>query len=431
MHSEGNGAITLIRYFAIIAALVVLGGCGRDTAEVIARAYVAPEKLNLRRELNQKTGTVAVLNHGDRVDIIDVRRRFVEIRTRKGQEGWVDSLQLLSQEQMDQIRRDEERYLTYPSEGGATVYEALNIHIEPSRQSPAFAKISEGGSVSVLAHKLAPKTNAPYRAPTFERPTPERRSRKERNAKRSILPAPPAPPPAPANWQEMSTQKVDGAESIAEQKARKEKETAEKKSVAAAEAAKPVLMEDWTLVRTKNNDIGWVLSRNLNMSIPDEVAQYAEGKRITSYFSLGDVQDDEKGLKHNWLWTTASEQEPYDFDAWRVFLWNRHHHRYETSYRLGHLEGYFPVHVDAADPNPFDRTFEIITKDDDGKMRVRKYSFDSTRVHLVGTQDYSAEAAAESARAGGIDTNKLQSKIPHDGWFKHQWSTLKRRFSGA
>src|SRR5579859_4146022 len=107
MHFEGNGAFTIVRFFPLLAALLVLAGCGRDAAEVIGQAYVAPEKLNLRRELNEKDSTVAVLDHGDKVDIIDVRRRFVKVQTRKGQEGWVDSLQLLSREQMDQIGRDD------------------------------------------------------------------------------------------------------------------------------------------------------------------------------------------------------------------------------------------------------------------------------------------------------------------------------------
>ena len=109
-----------------------------------------------------------------------------------------------------------------------------------------------------------------------------------------------------------------------------------------AEPKKPVILEDWSLVRTKDNQIGWVLTRNLIMSIPDEVAQYAEGKRITSYFDLGAVHDELKGMKHNWLWTTSSAPLPYDFDAWRVFLWNRRRHRYETSYRQRDVEGYFP-----------------------------------------------------------------------------------------
>jgi hypothetical protein len=426
MHSEGNGAAVVVRAAFVFLALLLLAACSRDSADAIARAYIAPEKLNLRGDLTQKNSTVAVLNHGEPVEIVDVRRRFVKVRTRKGQEGWVDSLQLLSQEQMDQIRRDDERYVNYASAGKAGVYETLNIHIEPNRQSPAFTKIPEGGSVDVLAYKLVPKTAAPPRPPSFERPLPDRRSRKKQVAKQSNLPPPPPPPKPPANWQELSTERVDGAESVADRKQRKDEETVPKKI---AELKKPVVMETWALIRTKDKQVGWVLARNLLMSIPDEVAQYAEGKRITSYFELGSVQDSDKGLKHHWLWTTAAQQQPFDFDAWRVFIWNRRRHRYETSYRQRNLEGYFPVQVDPADPNAFGRTFAIVTKDDDGKMRRRKYSFDGTLVHLLSTENYTLGPEKENRPAPGID--KLHPTKPHDNWLRRALNGMRRRFSGA
>lgn len=409
--------------------LLSLTSCMQQQNEVLGEAYVAPATLNLRRELTQKNSSVTTLKHGDKVAIIDTRRRFVKVRTKKGEEGWVDSLQLLSPEQMEQIQKDTQHALTLPSEGSAGVFEALNIHIDPSRQSPAFARIPEGGSVAVLAHRIEPKISEPPKPPNLvtERPQPlSRRQRKERQARgNSRLPAPPPPPKPPANWQELSAERIDGAQSTADIKADKDKEASDKKAL---ELKKPVVLEDWSLVRTKDNQCGWVLSRNLVMSIPDEVAQYAEGKRITSYFDLGSVQDDEKGLKHNWLWTTASRLEPYDFDAWRVFLWNRRHHRYETSYRQRDLEGYFPVHVNAPDANAFGRTFELITKDDDGKFRRRAYLFDGTRVHLTGTADY-RPGAEKSGSAAGIDTNQLHAKMSKDGWLKRHWNALKQRIS--
>ncbi len=413
-----------------LLSLLQLTSCVQQPSDVLGEAYVAPATLNLRRELTQKNSSVATLKHGEKVAIIDTRRRFVKVRTQKGEEGWVDSLQLLSSEQMEQIRKDTQHALTLPSEGAAGVFEALNIHIDPSRQSPAFARIPEGGSVAVLAHRIEPKTSEPLKPPNLvtERPQPlSRRQRRERQARsNSRLPAPPPPPKPPANWQELSSERIDGAQSTADIKADKEKQAAEKKAV---ELKKPVILEDWSLVRTKDNQCGWVLSRNLVMSIPDEVAQYAEGKRITSYFDLGSVQDEEKGLKHNWLWTTASRLEPYDFDAWRVFLWNRHHHRYETSYRQRDLEGYFPVHVDAPDANALGRTFELITKDDDGKFRRRAYMFDGTRVHLTATEDYQPSGAGKSGSAAGIDTNHL-AKMPKHGWISRHWTALKQRVFG-
>ncbi len=422
-----------------LASLLQLTGCVKQSDDVLGQAYVAPATLNLRREVNQKNSAVALLKHGEKVGIVDSRRRFVKVRTEKGDEGWVDSLQLLSPEQMAQIRRDTQHALSLPSEGAAGVFEALNVHIEPSRQSPAFARIPEGGSVAVLAHRIEPKNSAPAKPPNLvaERPQPlSRRQKRERQLRSSAsrLPAPPPAPKPPANWQELSAERIDGAQSTAEVQANKDQADKEKQSSGkmALELKKPVILEDWSLVRTKDNQCGWVLSRNLVMSIPDEVAQYAEGKRITAYFDLGSVQDEEKGLRHDWLWTTSSGLQPFDFDSWRVFLWNRRRHRYETSYRQRDVEGYFPVHVDAADSNALGRTFELITKDDDGKFRRRSYAFDTSRVHLTGTEDYQPDAAGNGDKTGGvdangIDTNKLQAKMPREGWFHHGWSALKRR----
>ncbi len=411
--------------------VLALTGCGNDSPPVLGEAYVAPATLNLRRQLTQKNSAVAILRHGERVDIIDVRRRFVKVRTGKGAEGWVDSIELLSPEDMIRVRQEREDALTLPSEGSATPYETLNIHIEPSRKSPAFAQILEGDSVSILAYKLAPKLSGPVKPPSLILDRPQPPSRRHRSAHagrtRSQLPPPPAPPKPPANWQELSAERIDGTESTADLKEKKDQQAAEKK---AEEVKKHVILEDWALIRTKSHQVGWVLFRNLMISIPDEVAQYAEGKRITSYFSLGDVNDSDKGLKHNWLWTTSSAAVPYDFDGWRVFLWNRRRHRYETSYRQRDVEGYFPVHVDAPTSSEAERTFELITKDDDGAFRKRAYAFDGVRVHLTTTENYNP-AAARKNKPGGTEPSKLRTRSSKTGWLARHWQALKQRLSGA
>jgi hypothetical protein len=417
--------LLLLRIFAggalVCVLLSVLVGCAGQMNDTLGVAYVAPATLNLRRELTEKNGSVAVLKHGDLVYILELRRRFVRIRAKGGAEGWVDSVQLLPPDEMNRIRRDTEYALALPSEGSAGVYEALNIHLDPNRQSPAFARIPESGSVEVLEHKLQPKLSPQPKPPVFElrslHTSPPRKAKSKKAGTTFRLPAPPPPPRAPQNWLELSPGLVDTH-------ADAQKNLADKKVQA---PGKPVPMEDWSLVRTKDKQCGWVLSRNLVMSVPDEVAQYAEGKRITSYFDIGTVQDEEKGVKHNWLWTTASELEEYDFDAWRVFLWNRHRHRYETSYRQRDVEGYFPVHVDPVENQSPQRTFELITRDDDGKLRRRTYLFDGVRVHLQGQEDIKSAAASTTA-ATPSEQAKPQEKVRRPNWMLREWNQLKQRF---
>lgn len=383
--------------------LLVLFGSACQTVQSPSGpvAYVAPQTLTVRRDLTDKNSTAALLKHGDRVDVIETRRRFVKVRTRTGVEGWVDAVQLLTADDMSRIQQENNRELQLPSEGVAGVFEPLNIHVGPSRQSPAFAKIPEGGSVQVLAQRLVARVNGPPKPPVFDIPKPEAHRSAHKKKKEAAFPFPrPLPPRAPADADTPLA-------SVA-------------KPVAPEEPAKPPVLESWTLVRTSSRQVGWVLSRNLVMSIPDEVAQYAEGRRITSYFDLGVVNDEQKGLKHNWLWTTSSEAEPYDFDAWRVFLWNRRHHRYETSYRQRDVEGYFPVTVDKTVPGAAGASFQVITKEDDGKLWLHSYSFDGVLVHASGRVLYQPESPKLLLAQSGETPARA-------GWLRVKWSDFVSR----
>ena len=141
----------------------------------------------------------------------------------------------------------------------------------------------------------------------------------------------------------------------------------------------PVAPDEWTLIRNSRNQSGWVMTRKIYMAIPDEVAQYAEGKRITSYFSLGKMQD-ESGPKDIWLWTTISSgPHAYDFDSYRVFVWASRHHRYETAYIQRRLEGFFPVRASEG-------KFSLVTAKEDGRRYRQSFELIGNRVHLFNEQ---------------------------------------------
>ncbi len=375
--------------------------------------------VNVRSQLNQKNSTVVVLKHGDRVGIVDVRRRYIKVRTAKGAEGWVDSFDLLRPQDMERINRERAQARALPVEAYATAYESLNIHLDPSRVSPAFAQIPEGGPVSILARKVTPKATLANRSPVlFEKPKLPVREKRHKSVN-VLRPPMPAPPGVPLDWETaLGSGERSESEDAPADVSKKGKST---------KPETPPVMEAWTLVRTKNQETGWVLSRNLMMSIPDDVAQYAEGKHITSYFDLGIINDDERGPKHNWLWTTISGAEAFDFDSWRVFLWNRHRHRYETSYRMRQVEGYFPVRVDPGAATSLARTFHLVTKDEDGHYRERTYNFDGTRVHLAGVENYPPEGAVnrDAEQATKKDAGASAS------WLKREWTALKQRLSGS
>ena len=352
--------------------LLVMPACrsGEPRATAIGEAYAGPATLGLRRDIPLQSPVVATVRHGDRLEIVQRRRRFLKVRAPGGAEGWIEDHLLLSSEEIAALKEVERRALTLPSQGLASTYDQLNVHTEPNRLSPSFLQVKEGEKVDVVAHVTAPRT-PPERKPLIPpKPKALPPARKRAESKYPMPPMPPPPPP-PANWKELSKAPPEVQQAIADRNA--------------ANAPPP---DDWSLVRNAKGESGWVLTRRLYMAIPDDVAQYAEGHRITSYFALSDVRDGDV-VKHNWLWTTitssGSGDHPYDFDSFRVFTWSLRRHRYETAYIQRNVEGYFPVLTRPAG-------FSVCVVNRSGARTRRSYSFIATTVRLAGEQPCEAPA---------------------------------------
>jgi hypothetical protein len=130
--------------------------------------------------------------------------------------------------------------------------------------------------------------------------------------------------------------------------------------------------EDWFLVRNATA-VGWGLVSNLDMSVPDEVLQYAEGKRVVAWFVL----DPGPALDHpTILWATSSAMGlPYDFDSLRVFVWATRHKRYETGYVEHNARGNYPIQILKNPPG-----FIVTTQNKQGVLTPHKFVLDANRV---------------------------------------------------
>jgi SH3-like domain-containing protein len=154
---------------------------------------------------------------------------------------------------------------------------------------------------------------------------------------------------------------------------------------AGAKQIKP--MEDWWLARDQQGHVGWVLGRMIDLDVPLDVAQYAEGQRIVACFVLNEVNDAEKKVpQYLMLLTEAKDGQPFDFNQARVFTWNLHRQRYETAYRERNLNGVLPVTVSHED---FGKegdlpTFVLRVKDASGNVVERKYKMNTPIVKRVG-----------------------------------------------
>jgi hypothetical protein len=190
-----------------------------------------------------------------------------------------------------------------------------------------------------------------------------------------------------------------------------------------APAGKPAAYDEWNLVRTAEKHVGWVLARMIDADIPDEVAQYAEGRRITSYFPLAEVVDGDQ-LKKVWLWTTTERSlEVHDFDSIRVFNWGRRRHRYETAHIERGLKGYFPVLVTSRVETRFGAGpgFSFLVEKRDGQRYTRRYVMIGHLVRMYSEEPVAAVVSPPQPEGGA----EPAPAAPAPSWWRRVWNWIR------
>jgi hypothetical protein len=145
-------------------------------------------------------------------------------------------------------------------------------------------------------------------------------------------------------------------------------------------------MEDWWLVRDQQGHAGWVLARMIDLDVPLEIAQYAEGQRIVAFFVLNQVTDASQRVpQYLVVLSEPKDGMPFDYNQVRVFTWSVKHHRYETAYREHKLNGILPVTVSQENFGKEGTlpVFVLRVKEDEGNISERKYKLNTPIVRRV------------------------------------------------
>jgi hypothetical protein len=185
-------------------------------------------------------------------------------------------------------------------------------------------------------------------------------------------------------------------------------------------------MEDWWLVRDNRGRAGWVLGNRVDVDVPDDVAQYAEGQKIVGAYVIATVHDEEAPTPNHQVseYVTALAPPksglPFDFDQIRVFTWSLKRHRYETAFRIHPIQGYLPVRI-TSEPAPggtepvfsfrISNSPDVAINPDTGiarpaNLRTISYALRDTTVRRVGPDmapiptTHSADEKAKMAKAG-------------------------------
>jgi len=370
--------------------------------------YVSAPETSLRDRVATMYNKIGTVHNGDRVEVLEKSRRFVKVRTDAGQEGWIEERSLVSQDVYDAFQKLAKEEAGQPVQAHGTTRAELNMHDTPSREGEHLYQLKDGEKVDILKRATAQKN--PPKPPAANPPAAGKGSAQPKPQAAqpgSSTNQPPAPEPKPAQAPAASAAHVaQGPPTAAKGKE--------------ATPPKPV-MEDWYLVRNSAGRVGWVLLRMVDLDIPVEVAQYAEGQRIMGYFVLNTVQDgDRQVAQYLVLLNEPKDGLAWDYNQIRVFTWGKGHHHYETAYRERNLEGYLPV---STGHQVFGKegdlpTFTIRKEIEDGKMVEITYKLNGPIVRKVLTPE---EEAAEKARhQAALASHHAQKQATAHGKKKHK-----------
>lgn len=323
------------RHFApasfLIFIIVALAGCGHGRHRVLERAYVSAPQAILRDQVAAVYNRVGTVKNGERVDVLEHEKRFARVRTASGTEGWIEQRFLVDQKTFDGLQQLTQDNRDDPVQAPGVLRNDTNLHITPGRETEHLYQLASGAKVSILRRATAEKQTG----------------------------AVPAARPVSMNGK-------------------------------AGKTAGEQVLEDWYLVRDDQGRVGWVLARMVDVDVPLDIAQYAEGQRFVAFFVLDQVPDNDNGVQKSvpqylCVLTQPHDGLPYDYDQIRVFTWNARRHRYETAYREHGLNGVLPVTVGKEN---FDKegvlpTFVLHVKDDSGNVSDRKYKLNTPIVKRV------------------------------------------------
>jgi hypothetical protein len=315
--SSGRYSAVAIPVLFLVAVLLFASGCKRLRQDKREMVYVSAREMYLHDRVAAVSNRVGEVVNGQPLEVLEHGRRFLRVKTEKNEIGWIEERAVIDAGEYKSFQDLANQHKQDPVVATGSLRDDVYLHISPGRNTDHFYLLPENDKIQLLVRASVPKA------------------------------APGAPVP-PKSVNPSSTGKEPS------QKAMKPGEPPEssKTALISEEASQPeVPMEDWWLIRDAQGRVGWLIAGRVDVDVPDEVGQYAEGQRIVGAYVLTKVTDLQSDAPNHQVpeYVTALSPPksglPFDFDQIRVFTWSVKRHRYETAFRVRPIQGFMPVRV--------------------------------------------------------------------------------------
>jgi len=289
----------------------------------------------LRDRVAAVSNRVGEVSNGEALEVLEHGRRFLRVKTPKNETGWIPDRAVIDDKTYNAFTTLAAQHKNDLVVANGTLRDDIYLHVSPGRETDRFYLLPGNLKVQMLVRASIAKAGAPGTAP-------------------AVAAHPKAPAPKPGSPQ-TAAPKIETAK--APSAPEPEAKPGSDEAALANNEPPQVALEDWWLIRDSQGRTGWILGSRVDVDVPDDVAQYAEGQRIIGAYILAKVHDDEASTPNHEVaeYVTALAPPkaglPFDFDQIRVFTWSLKHHRYETAFRIHPIQGFLPVRI-GTNPDP-------------------------------------------------------------------------------
>src|SRR5262249_28543872 len=121
----------------IAASFLTLAGCSGGPSGKAEFVYVAVPEASLRDRVATIYNKMGVVHNGERLEVVDrmQNKRFVRVRSPRGEEGWLQERFLADQQTYDQFQRMGEQFRGALAQGTATIEQQVKVHVLPGRKT--------------------------------------------------------------------------------------------------------------------------------------------------------------------------------------------------------------------------------------------------------------------------------------------------------
>ena len=388
---------------SVVLSILTLAACSRSASHNAEVLYVSATQAFLRDRVAAVYAKTGSVHNGDRVTVLEHGRRWIRVRDERNEEGWLQERYLVDEGVFKAFHQLYSEHAGDAAQARGVLRNDFRLHVTPGRETDRLFLLKDGDRVEMLERASVPKNGA--------LPTPK-------SSLPSVITADKQDADAKDAAKEEEKEYSAAEPSDSDQKGKRSgpvharnaaDKTRLKQNVTENAPLSP--MEDWWLVRDHQGHAGWVLARMIDIDVPIDIAQYAEGQRIVAFFPLTTVHDSQMNKDEPYylvLLTEPRDGQPFDYNQVRVFTWNLKRHRYETAYRDRNIFGLLPVTVghEAFDTEGVLPVFTLHVRDVDGQTRQEKYKLQGVLVKRVLASGEQPIKAARASPEGAKSAHK-------------------------